>query len=72
MQEILGKLGIYFSPESEISLANSLEKLYLNSTLSFYTEKELEKRREILEKYSWENTAKRMLSVFESCARPKS
>lgn len=72
MQEILGKLGIYFSPESEISLANSLEKLYLNSTLSFYTEKELEKRREILEKYSWENTAKKMLSVFESCVRPKS
>ena len=42
MQEILGKLGIYFSPESEYSLAESLEKLYLNSTLSFYTEKELE------------------------------
>ena len=72
MQEILGTLGIYFSPESEDSLAESLEKLYQNSSLSFYTEKELEKRRKILEKYSWENTAKKMLSVFESCVRPKS
>jgi len=65
MQEFLGTLGIYFDPENTESIASAIETLYRNPERISYSEKENEKRLEILKRYSWERAAKKMIAIFE-------
>lgn len=65
MEEILGELGVYFDSTSSESLAHALELLYKNPSLSYYSDKEEVLRQETLERFTWDNTAKKMLALFE-------
>ncbi len=64
MQEFLGNLGIYFDPESPESIARAIEEFYTHPEKVSYSERENEKRLQIVKRYSWEHAAKKLKAVF--------
>ena len=57
-REILGNLPCYFDPSSSSDLSDKMKKVY--------DEGKIEIDRSILSKYSWEETARQTLKVYES------
>jgi glycosyltransferase involved in cell wall biosynthesis len=63
MDEIAEDCGIYFDANSPESIAQTIEA-FLNGPQDFLRDKE-DKRKAILEKYQWKNSAKQLVKIFE-------
>ena len=63
MEEIAGDCGIYFDAQNPESIAQTIEA-FLNGPQDFLRDKE-DKRKAILEKYQWKNSAKQLVEIFE-------
>ncbi len=63
MEEIAGDCGIYFDAKNPESIAQTIEA-FLNGPQDFLSDKE-DKRKAILEKYQWKNSAKQLVEIFE-------
>lgn len=64
MQDFLGELGLYFDPTSPESIAGAIQG-FLNSDKA-YSKSELDTRRAILSRLTWENAARNLIKVFEA------
>ena len=67
MEEIAGDCGIYFDAQNPESIAQTIEA-FLNGPQDFLNDKE-DKRKAILEKYQWKNSAKQLVQIFEQLGR---
>ena len=65
MQEVGGECGIYFDPYSPQDIADKIESIYAPG---FNRAQQLARRTSVLEKYSWEQTARRILDVLNAAA----
>lgn len=63
MEEIAEDCGIYFDAKSPESIAQTIET-FLNGMQDFLNDKE-DKRKAILEKYQWKNSARQLVQIFE-------
>ena len=63
MEEIAEDCGIYFDAKSPESIAQTIET-FLNGKQDFLNDKE-DKRKAILEKYQWKNSARQLVQIFE-------
>lgn len=63
MQEIAENTAVYFNPFDPYDIA---EKILLVFSEGFKRDYYLKQKNKVLEKYSWETSARRLLSVFES------
>ena len=69
MEEIAEDCGIYFDAKNPESIAQTIEA-FLNGQQDFLSDKEY-KRKAILEKYQWKNSAKQLLEIFERLGRSR-
>jgi len=69
MEEIAEDCGIYFDANSPESIAQTIEA-FLNGPQDFLSDKE-DKRKAILEKYQWKNSAKQFVQIFERLGRSR-
>ena len=63
MAEIAGDAALYFDPHSEESILATIRRLIANNALRINL---LENARERLKYFSWDKTAKKTKSVYES------
>ncbi|SHK39260.1 Glycosyltransferase involved in cell wall bisynthesis [Fibrobacter sp. UWT2] len=69
MEEIAEDCGIYFDAKDPESIAQTIEA-FLNEPQDFLSDKE-DKRKAILEKYQWKNSAKQLVQIFERLERSR-
>ncbi|MBR2271158.1 MAG: glycosyltransferase family 4 protein [Fibrobacter sp.] len=69
MEEIAEDCGIYFDAKNPESIAQTIEA-FLNGPQDFLSDKE-DKRKAILEKYQWKNSAKKLVQIFERLGRSR-
>lgn len=65
MQDIAGDVAFYFDPKSPDSIAKVLENFWTSPAKRTFLKSREQNVQKILEKYSWENSAKRILQEFE-------
>jgi glycosyltransferase involved in cell wall biosynthesis len=63
MEEIAEETALYFDPYDPMDIAATIKKIFSDG---FDRNHFLQNRKKILQRYSWENAAHAMLSVFES------
>lgn len=66
--EIAGDAAIYFDPYDTQEMADKIEKVLIDKALR---ETLIARGRERVEKYSWENSAKKLLNLLESVVNSK-
>lgn len=69
-REILGELGVYAEAGNPLSLAGRLESLLYDPT-GTSANLGVELRRRAVEEFSWQESGKRLVAIYESLTRPR-
>lgn len=71
MENIAGTCGIYFDPEDPSSIADTIDKFFASTKLGNILKSRETERQEILNSYRWENSAQKLLDVFNDLNQQK-